>query len=91
MLYLNSVPVLNQVKPEDMAEEQKKDPILRLVCSYITAGENLKSLDHHVKINSKSVQKYLVTVFNRLIFKQAVLHCLYINNDVEYQSNEPPY
>ena len=29
---LNSVSVLNQVTPEDMAEEQKRDPILELVC-----------------------------------------------------------
>ena len=40
----NSVPVLNQVTPEDMVEEQKKDPILKLVCLYVTAGEKLKSL-----------------------------------------------
>ena len=41
---LNSVSVLNQVIPEDMAEEQKKNPILGLFCPYITAGEKLKSL-----------------------------------------------
>ena len=29
---LNSVSVLNQVTPEDMAEEQKKDSILSIVC-----------------------------------------------------------
>ena len=37
---LNSVSVPNQLTPEDIAEEQKKDPILRLVCSYVTASEN---------------------------------------------------
>ena len=39
---LNSVSVLNQVTPEDMAEEQKKDPILSLICQYVTAAEKLK-------------------------------------------------
>ena len=37
---LNSVSVLNQVTPEEMAEEQKGDPILGLVCPYVTAREN---------------------------------------------------
>ena len=64
--------VLNQVTPEDMAEEQKRDPILGLVCQYVTAGEKLKSLAI-AKIKSKAVQKYLMQ-FNRLIFKQGVLH-----------------
>ena len=37
---LNYVFVLNQVTPEDMAEEQKRNPILGLVCPYVTAGKN---------------------------------------------------
>ena len=37
---LNSVSVLDQVTPEDVAEEQKKDPILQLVCLYVAAGKN---------------------------------------------------
>ena len=79
---LNSVSVLNCVTPEDMAEEEKKDPILRLVCPYIRAREVLKS-SAIAKIKSKAVWKYLLQ-FDRLTFKQGVLHCLYINNDVEY-------
>ena len=75
---LISVSVLNQVTPEDMVEEQKKDRILRLVCPYVTAGEKLKSLAI-AKIKSKAVWKYLL-----LTFKWGVLHCLYINNDVKY-------
>ena len=35
------------------------------------------------KITSKAIQKYLLQ-FDRLTFKQGVLHRLYINNDVEY-------
>ena len=51
---LNSVSVLNQVTPEDMAEEQKRDPILGLVCQYVTAREKLKTLAIS-KIKSKAV------------------------------------
>ena len=79
---LNSVPVLNQVTPEDMVEEQKKDPFLRLVCPYVTAREKLKSWAI-TKIKSKAVQKYLLQ-FDRLTFKQGVLHHFYINIDVDY-------
>ena len=35
------------------------------------------------KIKSKAVQKYLLQ-YDRLTFKQGVLHQLYINNNVEY-------
>ena len=50
----NSVSVLNQVTPEDMAEEQKRDPILGSVCPYATAREKLKS-SAITKIKSKAV------------------------------------
>ena len=79
---LNSVSVLNPVTPEDIAEEQKRDPILGLVSQYVTAREKLKSLAI-AKMKAKAVLKYLLQ-FDRLTFKQAVLHQLYINNDVEY-------
>ena len=65
-----------------MAEEQKKDPMLKLVFPYVTAREKLKSLAI-TKIKSKAVWKYLLQ-FDRLISKQGVLHCLYISDDVEY-------
>ena len=51
---LNCVSVLNQVTPEDIAVEQKRDPILGLVCQYVTARENLKTLAIS-KIKSKAV------------------------------------
>ena len=51
---LNSVSALNKVTPEDMAEEQKRDSILGLVCQYVTAGEKLKT-SAISKIKSKSV------------------------------------
>ena len=79
---LNSVSVLNQVTPENMGEEQKRDPILGLVCLHVTVGEKLKSLAID-KIKSKAVRKYLLQ-FDTITLKQGVLHQLYINNDVEY-------
>ena len=63
-------------------EEQKKDSILSMVCQYVTAREKLKTLAIS-KIKSKAVKKYLMQ-FDRLTFKQGVLHRTYINSDVEY-------
>ena len=40
---LNAVSVFNQMTPGHMAEEQSKDPILRVVCPYVTAREKFKS------------------------------------------------
>ena len=51
---LNSVSVRNQVTPEDMVEEQKRNSILSLVCQYVTAGEKLKT-SAISKIKSKAV------------------------------------
>ena len=85
---LNSVSVLNQVTPENMAEEQKRDPVLGLVCQYVTAREKLKTLAIS-KMKSKAVLKYLLQ-FDRLTFKQGVLHQLYISNDVEYHQTILP-
>ena len=45
---LNSVSVLNQVTPEDMAEEQKRDSVLGSVCQYVTAREKLKKNISHL-------------------------------------------
>ena len=69
---LNCASVLNEVIPEDMVEEQKREPILGLVCQYVTAREKLKT-SAISKIKSKAVQKYLLQ-FDRLTFKQGVLH-----------------
>ena len=43
MCLLDTVSVFHQVLPEHMAKEQHKDPILSLVCQYITARETLKT------------------------------------------------
>ena len=50
----NFVSVLNQVTPEDMVEEQRRDSTLGLVCPYVTAREKLKSLAI-TKIKSRAV------------------------------------
>ena len=86
---LNSVSVFNQVTPEDMLEEQKKDPILRLICLYITIRERLKS-SAIAKIKSKAVWKYSLQ-FNKLTFKQGSLHHICINNECRIPPNDPLY
>ena len=72
---LNSVSFLNQVIPEDMAEGQKKNFILRLVCPYVAAREKLKS-SAIAKINQR--------LYENTFYTLTVLHCLCINNDVDY-------
>ena len=56
MLY--AVSVFDQISSEDMAEEQPKDPILGLICPYVTAGKKLKTLP--ISDISKDVRKYLL-------------------------------
>ena len=79
---VNAVSVFGKVSPEEMKEEQEKDPILGLVYEYITAGEKPK-ISAIAKMKSKAVRKYLLQ-FEQLTLKKGVLHWLYINNDVKY-------
>ena len=79
---INAVSIFGNISPEDMKEEQQKDPILGLVYKYVTAGKKPKT-SAIAKIKSKAVRKYLLQ-FERLTVKKGVLHRLYINNDVEY-------
>ena len=79
---LNAVSVFNKVTPEHIAEEQRKDHIPTEVCLCVIAREKLKS-SAITKIKSEAVHKYLLG-FDRLTFKQEVLHWLHISYDVEY-------
>ena len=79
---INAVSIFGNISPEDMKEEQQKDPILGLVYKYVTASEKPKT-SAITKIKSKAVRKYLLQ-FERLTLKKGVLHRLYINNDVKY-------
>ena len=79
---LNAVSTFEHITPKQMAEEQQKDPTLKLVYQLVTAGEKPKTLAI-AKIKSKAVRKYLLQ-FNRLTLKKGVLHRLYIHNDVEF-------
>ena len=79
---LNAVSTFEHVTPKQMAEEQQKDPTLKLVYQLVTAGEKPKT-SAIAKIKSKAVRKYLLQ-FNRLTLKKGVLHRLYIHNDVEF-------
>ena len=56
---LNAISILYQVTPGDMAKEQHRDPILRLVCPYIIARDKIKS-STIPKIKSKVIRKYLL-------------------------------
>ena len=79
---VNAVSIFGKVFPDEMKEEQQKDLILRLVYKYVTAGEKPKT-SAIAKIKSKPVRKYLLQ-FKWLTLKKGVLHCLDINNNVEY-------
>ena len=79
---VNAISVFGKISPQEMKEEQQKDPILGLVYKCVTASEKPKT-STIAKMKSKAVRKYLLQ-FERLTLKKGVLHWLYINNDVEY-------
>ena len=56
---VNAVSIFGKVSPEEMKEEQQKDPILGLVYKQVTAGEKPKT-SAITKIKSKAVRKYLL-------------------------------
>ena len=74
---LNAVSTFELVTPKKMAEEQQKDPTLKLVYQLVTVSEKPKT-SAIAKIKSKDIH------FDRLTMKKGVLHWLYINNNVEY-------
>ena len=69
---VNAISVFGKVSPEEMKEEQQKDPILRLVYKQATAGKKPKT-SAIAKIKSKAVRKYLLQ-FKWLTLKKGVLH-----------------
>ena len=79
---INAVSTFEHITPEQMSEEQQKDPTLELVYQLVTAGEKPKT-SAIAKIKSKAVRKYLLQ-FDILTLKKGVLHQLYIHNDVEF-------
>ena len=56
---VNAVSVSGKVSPEEMKEEQQKDPNLGLVYKQVTAGKKPKT-SAITKIKSKAVRKYLL-------------------------------
>ena len=79
---IDAVSIFGKVSPEEMKEEQQKDPILELVYKQVTVGKKPKTFAI-AKIKSKALRKYLLQ-FDWLTLRKGVLHWLYINNDVEY-------
>ena len=69
---IDAVSVFGKVSPEEMKEEQQKDPILELIYEQVTVGEKPKT-SAIAKMKSKAVRKYLLQ-FNRLTLKKGVLH-----------------
>ena len=69
---VNAVSTFEHVTLKQMAEEQQKDPTLKLVYQLVTAGEKPKT-SAIAKIKSKAVWKYLLQ-FDRLTLKKGVLH-----------------
>ena len=55
----DAVSVFGKVTPEEMKEEQQKDPIFKLVYKQVTAGEKPKT-SAIAKVKSKAVRKYLL-------------------------------
>ena len=53
---VDAVSIFGKVTPEEMKEEQQKDPILELVYKQVTAGEKLKTCAI-AKVKSKAVRK----------------------------------
>ena len=56
---VDAVSIFGKVSPEEMKEEQQKDPILKLIYKQITAGEKPK-ISAIAKVKSKAVRKYLL-------------------------------
>ena len=65
---IDAVSVFGKVSPEEMKEEQQKDPILELIYKQVTAGKKPKT-SAIAKIKSKAVRKYLLQ-FNRQTLKR---------------------
>ena len=79
---LNAVSLFKKVTPIKMIEEQQEDPVLKWVYQQVTVGEKPET-SAIVNIKSKAVRKYLLQ-FNWLMIRKGALHCLYINNHVDY-------
>ena len=56
---IDAVSVFGKVTPEEMKEEQQKDPILELVYKQVTGGKKLKT-SAIAKVKSKAVRKFLL-------------------------------
>ena len=69
---VDAVFIFGKVTPEEMKEEQLKDPILKLVYKQVTAGKKLNT-SAITKVKSKAVRKYLLQ-FDQLTLKKGVLH-----------------
>ena len=72
---VDAVSIFGKVSPEEMKEEQQKDPILELIYKQVTAGKKPKT-SAITKVKSKAVRIYLLQ-FDRLTLRKGVTLTLY--------------
>ena len=65
---VNAFSIFGKITPEEMKEEQHKDPILKLVYKQVTAGKKPMT-SATTKVKSKTVRKYLLQ-FDQLTLKK---------------------
>ena len=82
LVQLNMVELFSHITPEQMAEFQGSDNQIGPILQWVKDGKfPSKSILYCVKF--KATRK-LFYQLDRLVLKQGVLHCLYINEDMEY-------
>ena len=59
---IDAVSIFGKVSPEEMKEEQQKDPILELVYKQVTVARKPET-SPIAKIKSKAVRKYLLQFY----------------------------
>ena len=78
----NVVELFSHITPEQMAEFQGSDNQIGPILQWVKDGKFPSKLILY-RVKSKATRK-LFYQLDRLVLKQGVLHCLYINEDMEY-------
>ena len=81
-MHSETVEVLSRVTPSLMKEAQEEDVDIRKTMHYVKSGRK-PILAQIGKIKSRPVQRYLCE-FDRLVFRQGVLHRVYEQDGAKY-------
>ena len=81
-VYSKMVDVLSRVTPSMMKEAQEEDVDISKTMCYVKSGRK-PTLAQIRKIKSRPVQRYLCQ-FDRLVFRQGVLHTVYEEDGAKY-------